>query len=102
MYLRPETNGVLTESVIMKTISTEPRWKEEVKLVYLANYPGDFIHTRHVIEHHYRLKILFARKGGAAFTPGMRADFREKFSDVISDEDRVLGCLRSPRTFRHG
>ena len=92
MYLRPETNGVLTESVIMKTIVEDPHWKEAVKLVYLANYPGDFIQTRHLVEHHYKVKIFFARKGGKAFTPGMRRDFEEKFR-VPFDEERVTGAF---------
>lgn len=92
MYLRPETNGVLTESVIMKTIVSDTRWKDGVKLVYMANYPGDFIHTRHLIEHHYRLKIHFAEKGGSAFTPGMIRAFEEQFR-MPFDAGKVLGSF---------
>ncbi len=94
MYLRPETNGVLTESVIMKTIVSDSRWKESVKLVYLANYPGDFIQTRHLIEHHYRLKITFARHGGRAFTPGMRSEFERKFRQDFQEE-KVMGAFEA-------
>lgn len=94
MYLRPETNGVLTESVIMKTIVSDTGWKEGVKLVYMANYPGDFIHTRHLIEHHYRLKIYFARNGGKIFTSGMREAFEAKFNQSFN-EDKVLGSFDS-------
>jgi len=92
MYLRPETNGVLTESVIMKTIVGNPRWKDSVKLVYLANYPGDFIHTRHLVEHHYKVKIFFAKNGGNSFTSGMRRDFENKFQ-VDFNTDKVLGAF---------
>lgn len=92
MYLRPETNGVLTESVIMKTIVSDIKWKEGVKLVYMANYPGDFIHTRHLIEHHYRLKIHFARNGGKTFTPGMREAFEARFHQSFNAE-KVLGSF---------
>jgi len=91
-YLRPETNGVLTESVIMKTIVGNPRWKDLCRLVYLANYPGDFIQTRHVVEHHYRVKIHFARHGGSSFTPGMRRAFERKFG-VSFQAERVLGAF---------
>jgi hypothetical protein len=98
MYLRPETNGVLTESVIMKTIVSDPVWKEKVRLVYLANYPGDYIHTRHVIEHHYRLKIVFACRGGRAFTPGMRGIFCKKFHADF-DEKRVIGAYEALKRF---
>ncbi len=92
LYLRPETNGVLTESVMMKTIVGDTQWKEAVKLVYLANYPGDFIHTRHLVEHHYKVKIFFARNGGSVFSSGMRRDFEKKFN-VDFDEDKVLGAF---------
>jgi hypothetical protein len=92
MYLRPETNGVLTESVIMKTIVSAAEWKKGVKLVYMANYPGDFIHTRHLIEHHYRLKVHFARKGGKSFTPGMIRAFEEQFRQPFNP-DKVLGSF---------
>lgn len=92
VYLRPETNGVITESVIMKTISTDPVWREMVKLVYMANYPGDFIQTRHLVEHHYRVKIAFARTGGRGFTRGMQEAFEIRFG-VPFDPDRVLGAF---------
>ena len=91
LYLRPETNGVLTESVMMKTIVGNRRWKDSVKLVYLANYPGDFIQTLHLVEHHYRVKIFFARNGGKVFSKGMRQDFEEKFQTEFN-EDKVLGA----------
>lgn len=90
MYLRPETNGVLTESIIMKTIVSDTRWKEGVKLVYMANYPGDFIQTRHLVEHHYRLKIHFAKNGGSIFTPGMRRAFEDHFHQSF-EAGKVLG-----------
>ena len=96
VYLRPETNGVLTESVLMKTVIGRPDWHRDVKLVYLANYPGDFIQTRHLIEHHYRTRILFARQGAGAFTPGMRRAFTEKFSTDFTqamEEGRILGAF---------
>ncbi len=92
LYLRPETNGVLTESVIMKTIVGEKRWKDSVKLVYLANYPGDFIQTRHLVEHHYRVKIFFARNGGKVFSKGMKRDFEDKFQ-IDFNADKVLGAF---------
>ena len=94
VYLRPETNGVLTESVIMKTILEKPEWKESVKLVYLANYPGGFIHTKKLIEHHYRLKIHFAENGGSVFTRGMISAFEKKFK-VGFESSKVLGAFDS-------
>ena len=96
VYLRPETNGVLTESVLMKTVIGRPDWRNDVKLVYLANYPGDFIQTRHLIEHHYRTRIFFAREGARAFTPGMRRAFEQKFGTEFiraADQGRILGAF---------
>lgn len=101
VYLRPETNGVLTESVLMKTVVAEPEWHEKVKLVYLANYPGDFIQTRHLIEHHYRTQILFARKGAEAFTPGMKKAFENKFSadfEKARTDRNILGSFEMLET----
>ena len=92
IYLRPETNGVLTESVIMRTIVENPEWKDRMKMVYMANYPGDFIQTRHLIEHHYRVKLSFARSGGKAFTKGMRQVFESYFHTPF-DESKVLGAF---------
>lgn len=92
LYLRPETNGVVTESTLMKVVVSNERWHQGMKLVYLANYPGDFIQTRHLVEHHYRVKIAFARSGGRAFTPGMRETFENRFEEEFP-EDRVMGAF---------
>ncbi|MCK5736305.1 MAG: hypothetical protein KAH21_07485 [Spirochaetaceae bacterium] len=77
---------------MMKTIVSNSSWKDAVKLVYLANYPGDFIQTRHLVEHHYKVKVLFAKKGGKVFTSGMRRDFEEKFQ-VDFNAEKVLGAF---------
>ncbi|MCG8452068.1 MAG: hypothetical protein MI717_02665 [Spirochaetales bacterium] len=92
VYLRPETNGVVTESVMMKTILSRPQWSEGVKLVYMANYPGDFIRSSGLLENHYRLKISFARRGGALFTARMRHDFTKHFGCSF-EAQRVLGAF---------
>ena len=96
VYLRPETNGVLTESVLMKTLVEDPEWHEKVKLVYLANYPGEFIQTRHLIEHHYRTRVYFARNGASVFTDGMAMAFENRFGvnfDETVSENRILGAF---------
>ena len=98
VYLRPETNGVLTESVLMKTIVGNNEWKEGAKLVYMANYPGEFIQTLHLVEHHYNLKVAFARHGGTAFTPGMREAFEQKFKKDFNPE-KVLGSFDAIKRF---
>ncbi len=79
VYLRPETNGVKVESVLLKVIRGDPRYRERISLVYLANIPGDFIVRNRVIEQHYATRLYFTRKGKAAFTPSMQRRFAEYF-----------------------
>lgn len=98
VYLRPETNGVLTESVLMKTIIGNQEWKEGAKLVYMANYPGEFIQSLHLVEHHYHLKLAFARHGGDAFTPGMREAFEKKFKKDFNPK-KIIGAFDALERF---
>ena len=77
LYLRPESNGVLVESTIMRVITSG--YRQNTRMVYLANIPGDFVVARRVVERHYRLKIQFARSGKDAFTPQMQRRFERAF-----------------------
>lgn len=79
IYLRPETNGVEVESLIMSALREEEDCRENVELVYLANLPGDFIHEKGLIEHHYRIRLLFALKGKALFTKHMKKVFKSYY-----------------------
>ncbi|WP_319558759.1 hypothetical protein [Marispirochaeta sp.] len=75
LYLRPETNGIKVESRIMRVVYENPSFRDAIELTYLANIPGDFLMERRIVERHYHVRIFFARRGYAAFTPGMRASF---------------------------
>ncbi len=79
VYLRPETNGVEVESIIMGAIREEVAGHEHAELVYLANIPGDFIAVKGLIEHHYRIRLLFALKGKKIFTKHMKKVFKAYF-----------------------
>jgi len=79
VYLRPETNGVMVESVLLKVIRADARYREQISLVYLANLPGDFIVSNRVVEQHYASRLRFTRKGKASFTPSMRRRFTQYF-----------------------
>lgn len=68
VYLRPESNGILVESTIMKVIGLKAEVANKIKLIYLANLPGEFISKTRVIEKHYRLKLLFTKRG-KVFSP---------------------------------
>jgi len=93
VYLRPETNGIQTESVLFRVFK-DPKWHSSVELVYLANVPGAFLTDRGVIEHHYSHRIRFAREGARAFTPAMAETFR-RFFGVSLDHARVVGAYEA-------
>jgi hypothetical protein len=80
LYLRPETNGVLVESLLFRVIKGKSRYCEKCQIVYLANLPGDFIIKNNIIQQHYAVKIRFAKSGKRAFTPDMQRKFGEYFN----------------------
>lgn len=90
--LRPETNGVLVESILLKAMRADPEFRDRVSLAYLANLPGDFMALNRVVEEHYAVKRFFAERGGAAFTPWMRRAFEERFG-LAFPEARVTGAF---------
>ncbi|MDC7228279.1 MAG: hypothetical protein PQJ61_16070 [Spirochaetales bacterium] len=89
VYLRPESNGIEVESLIMQAIRAE-NLKDSVKLSYLANLPGDFIASKGLIEHHYRIRLLFAVKGKNLFTRHMKKVFKSYFRCSFDKAD-ILG-----------
>jgi len=95
VYLRPETNGIEVESIIMNALRAEDSASHHVKLIYLANFPGDYIHDNKLIENHYRLRLLFAVKGKVLFTWHMKKAFKSYFrcsfekADIIGPYDAM-------------
>jgi hypothetical protein len=63
----------------MSAIREEENLRDNVELVYLANLPGDFIHEKGLIEHHYRIRLLFALKGKELFTKHMKKVFKSYY-----------------------
>lgn len=96
VYLRPETNGVLVESLLLKVIQSCSQYHTGINLVYLANLPGEFILENHIVERHYAYKLYFAVYGGRAFTARMRATFESRFA-VGFDSARVIGSFEALR-----
>lgn len=92
LYLRPEANGIKVESVMMRTLRRRPQYKDQVKIAYLANLPGDFIVKNRIIEEHYRLKLLFTKRGKRIFTPYMRREFSRYFG-VPFEKARIYGAF---------
>jgi hypothetical protein len=93
VYLRPETNGIQTESVLFRVFK-DPLWHSRVDLVYLANVPGAFLLDKGVVERHYAARVKFARQGATAFTPAMRDTFT-RFFGVPFGQAKVLGAYEA-------
>ncbi|TVR88250.1 MAG: hypothetical protein EA428_12145 [Spirochaetaceae bacterium] len=94
VYLRPESNGVLVESTMLKVVEHHPDYKQKLKLVYLANMPGKYILDEHIIENHYQLKLYFAVHGPKAFTPAMAERFTAYFDTPFEAAD-VVGSFEA-------
>ena len=84
VYLRPETNGVLVESTLLKVVKECRAAGVEISLIYLANIPGEFILGHHIVERHYAQKFYFAVHGKNAFTPAMKARVESFLSARLS------------------
>ncbi|AEJ62478.1 hypothetical protein Spith_2223 [Spirochaeta thermophila DSM 6578] len=96
LYLRPESNGVVVESTALKVITSTPDYKKKLHLVYMANIPGEFISSRHIVEQHYRVKLIFATYGKRVFTPYMRQRFSAHFG-IPFDEAHIVGAFEALR-----
>ena len=96
VYLRPESNGVRVESAVLRELRRSDRLREMVRLVYLANVPGSTIAERGVVGEHYASRVRFARSGGSAFTPGMRAAFEAAFRSPFAGAS-VPGAFEAMR-----
>lgn len=94
VYLRPETNGVLVESTLLKVVKECRAAGVEISLIYLANIPGEFILGHHIVERHYAQKFYFAVHGKNAFTPAMKARV-ESFFDVVWNETNIVGAFEA-------
>ncbi len=94
VYLRPETNGVVVESILFKVIKENPLYRDNITMCYLANLPGDFIIKNRIVENHYSLKLFFAVNAKKAFTPFMKLRF-EKFFGVKFEDANIVGAFEA-------
>ncbi|WP_052078634.1 hypothetical protein [Spirochaeta lutea] len=93
VYLRPETNGVLVESTLLKVIKTAEQG-QPMKLVYMANFPGEFIVKNTIVEQYYSLKLHFAVVGKRAFTLSMAERFSDFFREDF-DSAEIVGSFEA-------
>ncbi|MFP4375005.1 MAG: hypothetical protein ACLFPO_11785 [Spirochaetaceae bacterium] len=94
VYMRPETNGVVGEREVLKVVEECPQYKIDLHLVYLANIPGEFIASNHIVERHYAVKMSFAVHGRRLFTEHMKERFREHF-DVEFESAPIIGAFEA-------
>ena len=94
VYLRPETNGVLAESTIFKVVKAANSGEHHMDLIFLANFPGEFIVENHVVEQYYALKLHFAVMGRSVFTENMKQRFSHWFKISFEEAD-VIGAFRA-------
>lgn len=91
-YLRPETNGIVVESMILKEIHNSPEYNKDLRIVYLANIPGDFIVENHIIEKRHQLKFAFAIQTRKLFTETMEESF-EEFFKIPFNKANIIGSF---------
>ncbi len=96
VYMRPETNGVVGESAVMGVVENCSAYRTGIKLVYLANLPGEYLLENHVVEYHYAVKLLFAAKGKTVFTESMKRHFEERFHTDFASA-HVVGSFEALR-----
>ena len=94
VYLRPESNGVLVESTLLRAVKRSGKYKKQIFLVYLANLPGEFIMRNRITENHYNVKLKFAALGQKLFTPAMKEAFSRKFKTDF-EEAKILGAFEA-------
>jgi hypothetical protein len=99
LYLRPETNGVLVESMLLRVIKGNSVYCNKCKIAYLANIPGDFIVKKRIVQQHYGIKIRFARLGKRAFTGSMQKKFTEHFKIPFKDAP-IIGSFAALKRFK--
>lgn len=87
LYVRPETNNVGYESVIMKIL------REVGQTVFMANYNGELIKKRHIILNHYFSQHLFALHGRHELEkyPEFIKIFEKKFG-IKADKVNIMGA----------
>lgn len=96
--LRPETNGMLVESSILKVLKSTKEYSSAMKLIYMANFPGEFIMQNNIVEQYYSLKLHYAVMGKEAFTAGMIKAFNEYFKHNF-DDCEVMGAFQALKAF---
>jgi hypothetical protein len=95
--LRPESNGVLVESIMLKVIQQNPDYKKRLFLAYLANLPGEFILRNRITADHYPVRLRFAKEGVRLFTGYMKDAFSREFGVPFS-EAKILGGFEALKT----
>ncbi len=90
VYVRPETNSVQIESRLLRVVKRCPAYRNGLKLIYMANLPGEYMIRHRVIERHYSHTLFFAVHGAASFSEPMKREFEMRSGEPFSKE-RIIG-----------
>ena len=96
--LRPETNGMLVESIMLKVLKSAEKYSSAMQLIYMANFPGEFIIENNIVEQYYALKLHFSVMGKEAFTPEMIKAFNAHFHRRFENCE-VIGSFHALKKF---
>ncbi len=90
IYVRPETNKIDYEAIIIRAISAY------VEVVYMANLNGELLSKNATIAGHYASQIQFATNGKAEIAnyPEMMTAFEKKFAVHFSDAE-IIGAYEA-------
>lgn len=93
--VRPETNKIDYESIIIKSASNLS------KPVYMANLNGKLLEKNNVITEHYFCQYQFASKGKSYLSqyPEMVKSFEDKFS-IDFDKANIIGSFEAIRNYK--
>jgi len=93
--VRPESNKVTYESVILRGIASS------ADLVYMANLSGDVVNGANIIESQYRIQHYFAQQGKSEVMkyPELVALFEDKFKVKASDA-KIVGAFEAVTTYK--
>jgi len=96
--LRPETNGMLVESSMLRVLKSTEEYSCAMELIYMANFPGEFIIQNNIVEQYCALKLHYAVMGRQAFTAPMKRAFSEYFHCNFEDCE-VIGAFDALKVF---
>lgn len=92
--VRPESNKVSYESVILRGVSPH------AELIYMANLSGTVVRNAKIIESQYKLQYKFAKNGKSEIMkyPELQKAFHKKFN-IKAEDAPIIGAFEAVTTY---